>query len=265
MRLLVTWASLLVVLAACRSAPPEAAREQQLVVFAATSLRDVFTALQGDFARAHPGVELTFNFAGTQELRTQLEQGARADVFASADQRHMAELARASLASAPVVFARNELVIVVSKEAASSVRGLADLASAPRIVIGTPEVPIGRYTLSLLERASLTWGADFPARVEARVASRELNVRQVLNKVRLGEAQAGIVYKSDAHAARGQVEIVTIPADLNVIAEYPIAVLSDAAHPKLAQAWISLVLSAGGQRVLGDAGFLSPPEGGSAP
>jgi molybdate transport system substrate-binding protein len=257
--------SLLVLFAGCRSEPAQSAQEQQLVIFAAASLRDVFTTLQGELTRAHPGVELTFNFAGTQELRTQLEQGASADVFASADQLHMAELVRASLASSPVVFARNEPVIVVAKEAATTVRGIADLARVQRIVIGTPEVPIGRYTLQLLDRASLTLGADFRARVEARVASRELNVRQVLNKVRLGEAQAGIVYRSDAQGARGDVEVVTIPPEIGVTAEYPIAVLAGAAHPKLAQAWLDLILSADGQRVLADAGFLSPSESGSSP
>jgi molybdate transport system substrate-binding protein len=261
---LLAW-SVLVLFAACRAAPPEPAQERQLVVFAAASLRDVFTALQGELERAHPGVELTFNFAGTQELRTQLEQGASADVFASADHLHMAELVRASLVSAPVVFARNEPVIVVAKEAATTVRGIADLARVQRIVMGTPEVPIGRYTLQLLDRASLTLGADFRERVEARVASRELNVRQVLNKVRLGEAQAGVVYRSDVQAARGEVEVVTIPPDINVFAEYPIAVLADAAHPKLAQAWLDLVLSAEGQRLLADAGFLSPLESGASP
>lgn len=255
---------LLVPFGACkRSAHQGAVQEQRLIVFAAASLRDVFTSLQGDFTRAHPEVELTFNFAGSQELCTQLEQGASADVFAAADQLHMAELVRASLASSPVIFARNEPVIVVAKEAATAVRGLADLATVHRIVIGTPEVPIGRYTSQLLERASISLGPDFRARVEANVASRELNVRQVLNKVRLGEAQAGVVYKSDAQAAEGKVGVVTIPPDVNVIAEYPIAVLSGAAHPKLARAWLDRVLSAEGQRALRSAGFLTASESGS--
>ena len=109
------------------------------MVFAATSLRDAFTAMGEDFGRAHPGVEVTFNFAGTQELRTQLEHGAAVDVFASADQVHMEALVHGSRASAPVVFARNEPVIVVATEAAASIRSIADLPSAARIVVGTPE------------------------------------------------------------------------------------------------------------------------------
>ena len=252
----------------CERTPPldPVVREDRLVVFAATSLRDAFTALGADFERAHPGVELTFNFAGTQELRTQLEHGAAVDVFASADQGHMDTLVRSARATAPVVFARNEPVVVVSTEAAASLRSFADLPSATRIVIGTPEVPIGRYTLQVLDRASATaLGADFRSRVEARVVSRELNVRQVLAKVSLGEAQAGIVYRTDAQSARNQVSVVTIPSDINVTADYPIAVVSDAAHPTLGRAFVAFVLSAAGQRTLRSAGFLPAPGSASAP
>lgn len=248
-----------------RSMPTPAAREDALTIFAAASLRDVFTAMGNDFERAHPGVELTFNFAGSQQLRTQLEHGAAADVFASADRRDADALVRASRALAPVVFARNELVIVVTAEAATSIRTLADLPSAPRIVVGTPEVPIGRYTLEILDRASPTLGADFRARVEAKVATRELNVRQVLAKVSLGEAEVGVVYRTDALAAGDRVRVVMIPRDINVIAEYPIAVVTGAVHPGLARAWLDFVLSVEGQRTLRSAGFLSPAEGGSAP
>ncbi|WP_437836914.1 molybdate ABC transporter substrate-binding protein [Sorangium sp. So ce1153] len=264
--LLVLVAACLALLGGCeRSEPDRAQREDRLVVFAAASLRDVFTAMGEDFKRSHAGVEVTFNFAGTQELRTQLEQGAAADVFASADQRHMAELVKAQRASSPAVFARNEPVIVVAKESAGAIRGLADLPAADRIVIGAPEVPIGRYTLEILDRASRSMGADFRARVEAKVVSRELNVRQVLAKVRLGEAQAGVVYRTDAQAAQDGVSIVAIPPDINVIAEYPIAVVAGAAHPGLARAWVDLVLSEAGQSALRRAGFLGPSGGGPGP
>lgn len=248
-----------------RFAPTPLAREDQLVVFAAASLRNVFTALGADFQETHAGIDLTFNFAGTQELRTQLENGAAVDVFASADQHLMDELGRASRVSGPVVFARNELVLVVASEARSSIRGLSDLPSASRIVIGTPEVPIGRYTLQLLDRASKILGADFRRRVEDKVVSRELNVRQVLAKVSLGEAEAGFVYRTDAESAKGRVSILTIPPEINLIAEYPIAVVNGAAHPVLARAWLALVLSAKAQRALRTAGFLSPAGSGSAP
>lgn len=242
-----------------------AVTEDRLVVFAATSLRDAFTAMGTEFERVHPGVTVTFNFAGTQELRTQLEQGAAVDVFASADQVHMGALVDASRASNPVVFARNEPVVVVASEAAAVVRTFADLPAAERIVIGAPEVPIGRYTLQMFDRASATLGADFRTRVEAHVVSRELNVRQVLAKIRLGEAQAGVVYRTDAQSAEGEVTVVAIPAEINVTAEYPIAIVSDAAHPALARAFVAFVSSAEGQAALRTAGFLAPSGSSLAP
>lgn len=245
----------------CGRAEPTPSREDKLVVFAATSLREAFTSMGKEFSRQHPGVELSFNFAGTQELRTQVEQGASGDVFASADPHHMNELLRASHVGAPTVFARNEPVVVVAREFAPSLRTFVDLPNAERIVIGAPEVPIGRYTLQILDRAVLSLGSEFRARVEAKVASREMNVRQVLTKVTLGEAQAGFVYRTDALAARERVTIVAIPPELNVLAEYPIAVVTGAPHPRLAHAWIDFVLSPEGRRALTDAGFGTPDSG----
>jgi molybdate transport system substrate-binding protein len=248
-----------------RSDPATPVQEDRLVIFAAASLRDVFTAMGEEFKRTHPGVELTFYFAGTQELRTQLEHGTAADVFTSADQRHMDQLVQASRVEGPRVFARNEPVLIVSRESAATLRGLGDLPTAERIVVGVPEVPIGRYTLQILDKASVALGADFRSRVEARVVSRELNVRQVLTKVSLGEAQAGFVYRTDAIPAGERVRIVTIPPEFNVIAEYPIGLVKGAAHPVLARAWIDFVLSAEGQRSLQRAGFLAPSGSGAAP
>lgn len=242
----------------CHASDVAAPPEDKLVVFAASSLRDVFSGLAAEFKRAHPGVTVHFNFAGTQELRTQLEQGATADVFASADQRNMEQVAALGRVSTPRVFARNEPVLVVSRESAPTLRTLADLPNASRIIVGTPEVPIGRYTLQILDRAAASLGPDFRARVEAKVVSRELNVRQVLAKVSLGEAQAGFVYRTDARAAQDDVSIVTIPPNINVLAEYPLAVVAGAPHPVLARAWLELVFSNDGQRALRQAGFLSP-------
>jgi molybdate transport system substrate-binding protein len=238
--------------------------EDRLVVFAAASLRDAFSVLSADFEQAHPGVEITFNFAGTQELRTQVEHGAAADVFASADLKHMDELMKAGRVTSHVIFARNEPVIVVAKESATRIRDIADLKTSSRLVIGLPDVPVGRYTLQILDKASKTLGADFRSRVEANVASREPNVRQVLAKVSLGEGQAGIVYRTDANAAKAQVAVVAIPPDMNVIAEYPIAVVAGAAHPALARDWVALVASPEGQRALSAAGFL-PANAGASP
>jgi molybdate transport system substrate-binding protein len=249
----------LAVAVGCRGAGPTAPTEDSVVVFAAASLRDAFTAMAGGFKAAHPGTQVRFNFAGTQELRAQLEQGAAADVFASADQKHMAELTHASRVANPVVFAHNEPVVVVARESEGAIKTLGDLPLAERIVIGAPEVPIGRYALQILDRAQASLGADFLARVEKKIVSRELNARQVLSKVSLGEAQAGIVYRTDARAVARKVAIVPIPPAVNVIAEYPIGVVTGAAHPGLARAWVELVVSAEGRRWLLEAGFLAPP------
>ena len=251
-------ALLALVVPACGGAGPSARPAgDQLVVSAAASLQDAFRALGQDFERTHPGVQVMLNFAGTQELQMQLEHGADADVFASADQDHMRALVAAGRVAAPVVFARNEPVLVVAKDAAATIRGLSDLPQADRVVIGVADVPIGRYTLQVLDRAAAQLGGDFRARVEAKVVSRELNVRQVLAKVLLGEAQAGIVYRTDARAAP-ELAVVDIPAGVNVIADYPIAVVNGAAHAALAHAWLDYVLSRPGQRILRHAGFLAP-------
>jgi molybdate transport system substrate-binding protein len=226
----------------------------EVVVFAASSLRDGFEALRERFEREHPGVHVAFNFAGTQQLCTQLEHGARADVLASADQWHMDALVRSGLVRDAVVFAHNEPVIVLSRET-ESVHGLGDLPALERIVVGDSAVPIGRYTRQVLERAEARFGPGFRERVEARVVSRELDVKQVLAKVLLGEAQAGIVYRSDARTAAKQVRAVTIAPELNVVATYPIAVTSNAAHSDLATAWVRFVVSPQGQATLARFGF----------
>jgi molybdate transport system substrate-binding protein len=224
--------------------------QDEVVVFAAASLRESFTALGSQFEAMHPGTKVRLNLAGSQELRTQIENGAPADVFASADQKHMQALVAQKLASDPRVFARNEPVLVVPKGNPAKIGSLQDLPRAKRIVIGAPEVPIGAYTLRILGAASKRYGADFQKRVEERVVSRELNVRQVLAKVGLGEADAAIVYRTDAATAKQTVDVIPIPADLNVVAEYPIAVLARAKNPSLAKRFVEFVLSPRGSEAL---------------
>ena len=246
------------------AASPAPVAKGTLVVFAAASLRDAFGSLKTEFGKTHPNLDVSFNFAGTQELRAQLEHGAAVDVFASADRKNMNELEGASRVTKPAVFARNEPVIVVAKEHASAVSGLADLPKLDKLVIGVPDVPIGRYTAQILSNANKTLGADFSSKFEKKVVSRELDVRQVLAKVTLGEADAGIVYRTDANTAQGKVGIVSIPADMNVIAEYPIAVVAAAPHPAPAGEWVKFVLSPAGQELLGKAGFIAPAAAGGS-
>jgi molybdate transport system substrate-binding protein len=242
--------------ARAQTAPARPEARKELTVFAAASLKDAFEAVAPVFERAHPGSKVRLNLAGSQELRTQIEQGARADVFASADLKHMATLEKAGLVERPAVFARNEPVIVVPRGNPARILALVDLPKTRRLVVGAPEVPIGGYTVKIFDAAARKHGADLRAKLEASVVSRELNVRQVLAKVTLGEADAGIVYRTDAQSAKDKVEVIAIPAELNVIAEYPVAVVKASPQPALARAWVDLLLSAGGQRQLAAAGFL---------
>jgi molybdate transport system substrate-binding protein len=232
-----------------------AQESKELNVFAAASLRESFGELGKLFEAKHPGTKVQLNLGGSQELRTQIENGAPADVFASADQKHMQALVLAKLAGSPKVFARNEPVLVVPKGNPAGIAGLQDLPKAKRIVVGVPEVPIGTYTLRILDAASKKYGGDFRSRVEAKVASRELNVRQILAKVGLGEADAAIVYRTDARTAKDKVDVITVPSDVNVVAEYPIAVLGKAKESALAKEFVDLVLSNTGREVLSRFGF----------
>jgi molybdate transport system substrate-binding protein len=235
--------------------PIRAGERRELVVFAAASLRESFGAIAKTFEREHSRVTVSLALAGSQELRTQIENGAEADVFASADPKHLEPLVAAKLADEPRIFARNEPVIVVPRGNPAGVSSLRDLPRANRIVLGIPAVPIGAYALQVLDAASRRYGTDFRARVEAHVVSREVNVRQVLAKVALGEADAAIVYRTDAAAAASSVETIAIPPELNVVAQYPIAAVKSSRQPALAREFIELVLSPAGQEILARFGF----------
>jgi molybdate transport system substrate-binding protein len=257
-------------LGACQDAPvaapsavpaePAVPKPASLTVYAATSLREAFTAITGHFEAEHLGTKVALSFAGSQDLRTQIEHGAHGDVFAAADLPPMAALEKAGLVRDSVVFARNELVVVLSKEAREKIRTLAQLPQAERLVIGVPEVPIGRYTLQALERANALYGNDFRDRVLAKVVSHELNVKQVLAKVTLGEADAAFVYRTDAKALapKDRVLITTIdlPPEVQVVAEYRIAVVTASKHADLARAFIATCRSSLGRETLRAHGFL---------
>src|SRR5262249_42357566 len=157
--------------------------------------------------------KVRLSYAGSQELRAQIEQGAKVDVFAAADNKHMAALDKAGALAAPAkIFVRNEPVIVVPKGNPAGVEKIDDLPKAKRLVIGTADVPIGTYTLQILDKATAKLGKDFKDKVMAQVVSRELNVRQILAKVTLGEADAAVVYRTDALTAKDKLEVIAIPA-----------------------------------------------------
>jgi molybdate transport system substrate-binding protein len=217
-------------------------------VFAAASLTAAFNELGPQFTAANGGTKVTFNFAGSQALATQLQQGAPADVFASADIPNMDKVK--DLVGTPQNFASNQLQIVVEKGNPKGVRGLDDLASPDlKVVLAAGEVPAGKYAQQAFEQAAVT----------VKPVSQEDNVKAVVNKVALGEADAGIVYVTDVTAGGDKVEGVDIPDDLNVLATYPIATVKASKAQDKAQAFLDLVLSDQGQQVLKKYGFLPPP------
>lgn len=254
LRLGAAWLALASVACGSAGSAPE---RIPLSVFAASSLTESFQQLEEGFERAHPAVDVQLTFAGSQVLRLQLEQGATADVFASANPAHVEALAEAGLVSSSQTFARNELVVIVPPTNPAGIRSFAELPRASRIVIGTDTVPVGAYTRELLDRASARLGAEFTAAVESRVVSEEGNVRLVRAKVELGEADAAIVYRTDA-AASDRVTVVEIPEPLGVRARYPIASITGSPRGPEAAAFIEHVRSEDGRRTLTQHGFSAP-------
>lgn len=234
------------------AAPP--AQGRTVTVFAAASLTDAFREL-GAIFETNSGVPVTFNFGASSQLRTQLEQGAQADVFASADQVQMNRARDGGLiAGLDVAFAINRLIVITPKRNPAAIQSAADLARpGVRFVTATPDVPIGVYTQSMFDRMSQrdSFGADFKDRANANVVSREPNVRQMVAKVQLGEADAAVVYLTDVTPQSSpDLQVIVVPDDLNIIGTYPIALVMDAPQAELGGAFISLVLSPIGQGVL---------------
>jgi len=246
---------------------PTTTAPAELNVFAAASLTAPFEALGEQFEAAHTGVTVVFNFAGSQQLAQQINEGAPADVFASANNRQMDGVIEAGgvVSGTQQPFVRNRLVVIFPSDNPAGLSTLQDLAQPGlKLVFAAAEVPVGQYTLDFLDKASVdaAFGAGYRDTVVNNVVSYEDNVKAVLTKVALGEADAGIVYTSDIAGPAGeQVGRLDIPDALNVIASYPIAPLAEAAQPELARAFIGLVLSEEGQAVLASHGFIpvSPP------
>jgi molybdate transport system substrate-binding protein len=236
---------------------PSSPEPRRLVVFAAASLTDAFTEIGENFEAANSGTTLSFNFAGSQALRTQIEEGAPADVFASANAKEMDTLVAGAFVAnaAPQMFLTNELVIIVPEGNPAGVDSVESLSEVGlKLVLAAEEVPVGRYSREAFYLMNARFGGDFKDKVLANIVSNEDNVRQVVAKVQLGEADAGIVYTSDAVAAP-ELPTIEIPAEMNVIAEYPIASLAAAKNPDLAAAFVEYVLSPEGQAVLQKWGF----------
>jgi molybdate transport system substrate-binding protein len=223
----------------------------ELRVLAAASLTEAFTELGRRFEADHPGLDVTFTFAASSALARQVNDGAPADVLVTADEASMAAVTAAGNAADPQTIARNRLAIVVGPGNPRRIDALADLGRRGVVfVVCAPEVPCGRFAAAALERAGVT----------ATPASLEENVKAVVSRVTLDEADAGIVYVTDVRAAGDEVAGVDIDIadDPDLEAVYPAAITTGASNPQAAKAWIDHVRSAGGRRVLASHGFLAP-------
>lgn len=232
-----------------------------LTVFAAASLTEAFADIGQRFDQENPGARVRFNYAGSQQLVLQIQQGARADVFASADERWMKTVTDSGFAAgAPAVFAHNRLVVIVPAANPGRIDRLQDLSRRGlKIVLAAGAVPVGRYSRQALEQLSAAPGftADFSAHVLANVVSQEENVKAVATKVQLGEADAGIVYRSDVTPSVARVvKVLDIPDRYNVLATYPIVAVGHSPHTAVAKRFVAFVLGDTGQRVLVEHGLI---------
>ena len=246
--------------------PPTAKTAQPkaipLNVFAAASLTTSFGEIGKAFEAEYPGITVTFNFAGSQQLAQQINSAAPADVFASANQAQMDAVARGGRidqgASKP--FVNNRLVVIYPKANPAGIQTLQDLAKpGVKLILADKSVPVGQYSLNFLDNAvkDPTLGAGYKDAVLKNVVSFEQDVKSVLTKLTLGEADAGIVYTTDAATgAAGKISQLAIPDSLNVIAVYPIAVVNDSPNLPSAQAFVDYILSPDGQAILTKYGFI---------
>jgi molybdate transport system substrate-binding protein len=241
--------------------PTAAPAQVELVVFAAASLTEAFTEIGGLHEAANPGVTAAFNFGASNQLAEQINQGAPADVFASANARQMEAIVEGGRIdpAAPQTFARNRLLVIFPKDNPGGIAELQDLGTPGlKLVLAAAEVPVGEYSIDFLDKAAQdpAFGAAYKDEVLANVVSYEENVRAVFSKVALGEADAGIVYSSDiAGAGAEDVASLDIPDELNTIAAYPIAAVNDSLNAAAAQGFVELVLGPEGQDVLLKYGF----------
>jgi molybdate transport system substrate-binding protein len=247
------------VLLAAPAGPAWSAPSKQLTVFAAASLKEFMDDAVPAFEKAHPGVKVRANIASSSELRIQIQQGAPADVFLSADNRNMDPLVTAKLVQKPETFTKNTLIIMVARRYRNAIKDPTALAAEGRtLVLAAPEVPVGNYSRQVLAKmeASGKYGKDFSKRVLANVRSDEPSTKAVVAKVLLGEAEAGMCYLTDATPdVRRTVGVVTIPEELNITATYPIAVVTRSRNKPLAQEFVDFILSKQGKDLLRKHGF----------
>jgi molybdate transport system substrate-binding protein len=233
-------------------------QEGTLTLFAASSLTDAFGVLAKSFEEQNPGTEVRQSFESSSTLLTQIQQGAPADVFASAAEEEMNTAVDDGLvAGEPEIFARNREVIMAPRNNPANIESLRDLVRpGTKLVLAQEGVPAADYALEILGKADAEYGGNFEQDVLSNVVSREADVRASVSRVALGDADATFGYASDyTPNVRDRVRVIQIPENLNIIATYPIAALKGAKDPELAQEWVDLVVSDEGQRVLEKWGF----------
>ncbi len=235
----------------CLGCGAPSSSKDRLSIFAASSLTEVFTELKAQFEQSYPQYDVRLNFAGSQVLRLQIENGASADVFASADLHHIHALKKHTSLQDERPFAVNRLSIIVPKNGTLPSKTINDLAQARRIILGTPHSPIGKYSELLLDRIGTHFGAHINSAIQSHIVSREKNVRLVRAKVIVGAADAAVVYESDARHVDA-LDTIHIPDALNPRVEYVAARLNTNAGSTL---WLEFLASAAAQATLGRAGF----------
>jgi molybdate transport system substrate-binding protein len=224
-----------------------------LTIFAASSLTDAFGELANTFEEQNEGVEVKQSFGASSDLLAQIQQGAPADVFASAAEEEMGTAVKDDLVSGtPEVFVKNREVIMVPRDNPANIDSLEDMARPNiKLVLAARDVPAADYAVEILGKANKEYGSGFEDDVLSNVVSREADVRASVNRVVVGDADATFGYASDyTPDIRNRVKVIPIPPELNIIATYPIASLNDAEDPELARKWVDLVTSKEGQKVL---------------
>ncbi len=232
-----------------------------LNVFAASSLTNAFNEIATAYHQQHPGVTIQNNYNGSATLEEQIANGAPADVFASADLANMQKASNAGLVNSSQVFVKNRLVVILPANNPGNIASLKDLArKGLKIDIGANTVPVGIYSRQALANMSKSpdFGSDFASAVLANVVSEETTDKAIVQKVQLGEVDAGFVYRSDVSGATSsKVMVIDIPGTYNVLAQYPIAVVKSSPHPSDAQAFVDFILSAAGQTILQKYNFIT--------
>jgi molybdate transport system substrate-binding protein len=256
-------AATLLLLAACSSSSSASTNPSggaPLTVLAAASLTKVFPKIGAEFAKQHPGTTFHWSFAGTDTLTAQIEQGAPADVFAGASTKYGDQLSGEGLIDTPKPFATNSLVLIVPPDNPANITSPKDLTKPGiKLVVGAETVPVGSYTRTVLANLNAQYGDGYDQKVLANVVDNEDSVTGVLQKVQLGEADAGFVYVTDAAGVGDAVKTIPLPAAAQATATYPIAVVKAGKQQTLANQFVDFVLSPPAQQLLADAQFGPPP------